>query len=125
MRQLDPNWRRTAFCRSDSIRKSFWNAERSQIIRYSNQNPKEKMPIRPIWAILGHNTIPAVNSSLPAPRGAGEAQAKTPQPANPPGGHCNLYSLPLPDRPFGAAVGARHDRYIEAISDHQFGTQHH
>ncbi len=23
MRQLDPNWRRTAFCGSDSIRKSF------------------------------------------------------------------------------------------------------
>ena len=46
-------------------------------------------------------------------------------PTHPRGGHCNPHSLPQPDRLSGAAVGARNDPYVEAISDHQFGTPQH
>jgi hypothetical protein len=41
-----------------------------------------------------------------------------------PRGHYTPHSLPLPDRPSDAAVEAGNDPYVEAISDHQFGTQH-
>ena len=46
-------------------------------------------------------------------------------PTHPRGGHCNPHSLPQPDRLSAAAVGARNDPYVEAISGSQFETQHH